>query len=116
MVVTLGLSPQAAKLSKELTAEANKNISLMGLTEGKFQKFFSNEGVIFVEKIDVENQRVENIFANIYHPDRIDTLTADYGYQFVSAFQHKNIWGAQFHPEKSHRFGMHFLKKWLELC
>lgn len=82
LVVTLVLSPQAAKLSKELTAEANKNISLMGLTEGKFQKFFSNEGVIFVEKIDVENQRVENIFANIYHPDRIDTLTAEYGYQF----------------------------------
>ena len=82
LVVTLVLSPQAARLSKELTAEANKNISLMGLTEGKFQKFFSNDGVIFVEKIDPETQRVENIFANIYHPDRIDTLTAEYGFQF----------------------------------
>ncbi len=82
LLVTLVLSPQAARLSKELTAEANKNISLMGLTEGKFQKFFSNDGVIFVEKIDPESQRVENIFANIYHPDRIDTLTAEYGFQF----------------------------------
>lgn len=82
LVVSLVLSPQAAKLSKELTTEANKNISLMGLTEGKFQKFFSDEGVIFVEKINPETQRVENIFANIYHPDRIDTLTAEYGVQF----------------------------------
>jgi glutamine amidotransferase len=42
--------------------------------------------------------------------------TTDYGYRFVSAFQHNNIWGVQFHPEKSHRFGMHFLKNWLEIC
>ncbi len=82
LFVALVLSPAAAKLSKELTTQANDKISLMGLTEGKFQKFFSDEGVIFVEKIDVENKRVENIFANIYHPDRIDTLTAEYGYQF----------------------------------
>ncbi|MBD3306022.1 imidazole glycerol phosphate synthase subunit HisH [candidate division KSB3 bacterium] len=42
--------------------------------------------------------------------------TTEYGYQFASAFQHDNIWGVQFHPEKSHRFGMHFLKTWVELC
>lgn len=82
LIVSLVISPQAARLSKELTMEANESISLMGLTEGKFQKFFSNEGVIFVEKIDAETQRVENVFANIYHPDRVDTLTAEYGYQF----------------------------------
>jgi len=82
LVISLFISPQAAKLSKELTTQANEKISLMGLTEGKFQKFFSDEGVIFVEKIDAEAQRVENVFANIYHPDRIDTVTAEYGYQF----------------------------------
>ncbi len=82
LLVSLIISPQAARLSKELTTQANESISLMGLTEGKFQKFFSNEGVIFVEKIDAEQQRVENVFANIYHPERIDTLTAEYGYQF----------------------------------
>jgi len=82
MVISLVVAPQAARLSKELTTQANDNISLMGLTEGKFQKFFANEGIIFVEKIDVETQRVENIFANIYHPDRIDTITAEYAFQF----------------------------------
>lgn len=82
LVISLVISPQAARLSKEFTTQASENISLMGLTEGKFQKFFSSEGVIFVEKIDAEKQRVENVFANIYHPERIDTLTAEYGYQF----------------------------------
>lgn len=33
-------------------------------------------------------------------------LTAEYGIRFDAAVARGNIWGAQFHPEKSHRFGM----------
>jgi glutamine amidotransferase len=29
-----------------------------------------------------------------------------YGIPFTSALSHQNIWGTQFHPEKSHSFGM----------
>jgi lipopolysaccharide export system permease protein len=82
LVISLVVAPNAARISKELTTQANEQISLMGLTEGKFQKFFSDEGVIFVERIEPETKRVENVFANIHHPDRIDTVTAEYGYQF----------------------------------
>jgi len=32
--------------------------------------------------------------------------TAHYGYDFPTAFQRGNIFGTQFHPEKSHKFGM----------
>jgi len=42
-------------------------------------------------------------------------LTTDYGYEFVSAVANDNILGVQFHPEKSHRFGMQLLKNFVEL-
>jgi glutamine amidotransferase len=41
--------------------------------------------------------------------------TTHYGQDFVSAFQHDNIIGMQFHPEKSHRFGMELLKNFANL-
>jgi imidazole glycerol-phosphate synthase subunit HisH len=37
-------------------------------------------------------------------------LTADYGMPFVAGFQRGNVLGVQFHPEKSHSFGMAFLR------
>lgn len=40
--------------------------------------------------------------------------TTHYGHAFVSAFRHGNVVGAQFHPEKSHAFGMRFLKAFAE--
>lgn len=36
--------------------------------------------------------------------------TTNYGHPFVSALGSGQIWGAQFHPEKSHRYGMTLLK------
>ena len=40
---------------------------------------------------------------------------ADHGGNFCAAFQKDNIYGVQFHPEKSHRFGMALMKRFLEL-
>jgi glutamine amidotransferase len=34
------------------------------------------------------------------------SATAQYGYEFTASVQQENIMGVQFHPEKSHRFGM----------
>ena len=42
-------------------------------------------------------------------------LRANYGVGFTAALQHDNIYGAQFHPEKSHRFGMQLLKNFASL-
>ena len=44
--------------------------------------------------------------------DRIATTT--YGIDFTSSYGHGNVLGCQFHPEKSHRFGMALMKRFLE--
>ncbi len=38
------------------------------------------------------------------------TLTANHGVQICAAFERPNVVGAQFHPEKSHRFGLSFMR------
>lgn len=57
-------------------------------------------------------------FVHSYHivcecADDVVTTT-EYGYAFVSALERDNIFGAQFHPEKSHKFGMRVLKNFVE--
>jgi len=41
--------------------------------------------------------------------------TANYGEEFCAAFQQGNVFGVQFHPEKSHRFGMELMRRFVEL-
>lgn len=44
-----------------------------------------------------------------------DILTyTNYGHNFVSSFEKENILGVQFHPEKSHNFGMKLIKNFVE--
>ena len=59
-------------------------------------------------------------FVHSYHvrcrrPDDV-LLTTPYGGAFHSGFHHGNIWGVQFHPEKSHKFGMQLLRNFAERC
>ena len=57
-------------------------------------------------------------FAHSYHvncENQSDVLaTSHYGYDFTSIVKKGNIWGTQFHPEKSHRYGMLFFEKFLK--
>jgi imidazole glycerol-phosphate synthase subunit HisH len=48
--------------------------------------------------------------------DQSDTIaTTEYGIQYSSAVNHRNIFGVQFHPEKSHQWGIQLLKNFAEI-
>ncbi len=49
------------------------------------------------------------------HQPQATLAFSDYGIQFSSAVNHKNVFGVQFHPEKSHHFGSQLLKNFAEL-
>lgn len=42
-------------------------------------------------------------------------LKSDFGYPFVSALWKDNIYAVQFHPEKSHKFGMQLMQNFVNL-
>lgn len=58
-------------------------------------------------------------FVHSYHfqPDADDDIIgeADYGGPFVAAVQRDGIFGVQFHPEKSHRFGLILMQTFLDV-
>lgn len=43
------------------------------------------------------------------------TASAQYGLDFACAVRADNVWGVQFHPEKSHRWGALLLKNFAEM-
>ncbi len=57
-------------------------------------------------------------FVHSYYmvPKNTDEIlfTSNYGIEFASAVAKKNIIGVQFHPEKSHRFGMQFFNDFIK--
>ena len=60
------------------------------------------------------DQLSEFYFLHSYHyvtetPDEV-LMNTSYSYNFVSAIEKKNMYGCQFHPEKSHECGQHLLK------
>lgn len=67
---------------------------------------------------DLEND-ARFYFVHSYYYDCVDPsdvlFRTSYGRDFSSGVQRGNVMGVQFHPEKSHRFGMQLLKNFVGL-
>lgn len=72
-------------------------------------------------KLTNEMENIENrfYFVHSFYVQCLDSTNSvaktNYGIDFDSIIQHKNIYGAQFHPEKSHKFGMKLFQNFSKL-
>ena len=77
----------------------------------------SNESLLtqgFDEFDETRFYFVHSYFVQV-EDEKNSILKTDYGLKFDSAIQKDNIFGAQFHPEKSHKFGMNIFKNFAKI-
>ena len=105
----------------------------LGLIEGHVEKFSSKQikqrvphvgwnavrpvrdtKLFDTSLVDLRYYFVHSYFAKCDDEDAI-AANCNYGGEFVCAVEKNNIFGVQFHPEKSHRFGMEIFSKFASL-
>lgn len=104
----LGWLPMKTVAFDRSRVPAHLKIPHMGWTDTKRRRSMLFEGL---------SDDAKFYYVHSYHfvcdsPETI-ACTANHGYEFASGVQHKNIFGVQFHPEKSHKFGMQVLRNFL---
>lgn len=96
----------------QLPAGSNLKIPHMGWDVVKFEhKSALTDGI---------EGRQRYYFVHSYHADCDNRenilMSCDYGYEFAASVMKENVYGVQFHPEKSHDFGMALLKNFAKRC
>ena len=106
----------------------------LGLIAAKFKRFiFNTDSEMRIPHVGwntVRTQKTNLLIPETHDEDRYyfdhsyyavcveeeDVLaTTEYGHGFPSAYARKSVYGVQFHPEKSHRFGMSLMKRFLDI-
>jgi glutamine amidotransferase len=70
-----------------------------------FEEMYPEPRFYFVHSYHVACRNEEEVLTQTFH-----------GYNFVSSVKKENIYGVQFHPEKSHKFGMKLLDNFVNRC
>ncbi len=114
-------------------SEEAKTTKGLGALKGVVKKF-ENKGSLKVPHIGWNQLKLKNnlcpllkgipdnsyvYFCHSYYPQpqdkRITAATTDYGVDFTSILWQDNIFGVQFHPEKSQETGLSILKNFVSL-
>ena len=121
------------QLLLEESQEAKENKGL-GLLKGRIVKFSAKSGQK-VPHMGWNNLKVvprdcslldgiigspQVYFCHSYYPQPVDktviAATCDYGVEFACVLAKDNIYGVQFHPEKSQAVGLKIIKNFVKLC
>ncbi len=115
------------------TGEEHGNFEGLGLVEGKVVKFNPEDPSIRIPHIgwnavtaqegsksydDLEMpQDYYFVHSYVFQPSDPSVIsgTCQYGHDFAASIEQGNIWGAQFHPEKSQAAGLTFLRNFLKM-
>ena len=105
----------------------------LGLIDANVKRFYFNKEdklkvphmgwnklkVVRKNSLIPSNEQQRFYFVHSFYVQPVDKnitiATAKHGFEFCAAFQKGNVLGVQFHPEKSHRFGMALIKRFVEI-
>jgi glutamine amidotransferase len=103
----------------------------LALIEGEVKKISTDQRVPHIGWNNVKEERQCKLFKNIedntdfyfvhsYHfmtkNEQYETASTEYGINFTSTVHKDNIYGVQFHPEKSQQAGLQLLRNCCQLC
>jgi len=112
------------------SSEEGGNLKGLGVIEGNVLRFRGVDKVPHMGWNSVELLRDIPLFEGIgsnqyfyfvhsYHVNPLDNDVvvgvSEYGYRFPSVIQKGNVYGTQFHPEKSSKIGLKLIENFLEL-
>ena len=112
------------------SSEEGGDLEGLGVVEGKVIRFRGVDKIPHMGWNNVELLRDTPLFEGIgnkqyfyfvhsYHVKPLDDSVvvgvSEYGYRFPCVIQRDNIYGTQFHPEKSSKIGLKLIENFLEL-
>lgn len=106
------------------SSEESPGVKGLGLVKGTVKKFIQvRTPQIGWNQISVNGSLFDKngyvYFVNSYYcvpNESVASSTTDYGITFVSSIKKDNLYGVQFHPEKSGEFGLLILRRFVRLC
>jgi glutamine amidotransferase len=113
------------------SSEESPGVAGLCLFEEQVVRFPSNEKVPHMGWNQLEIKKESKLLAGIRSGDFVyfansycvparrqsyEAALCHYSFSFTAVIEKENIYGVQFHPEKSQRAGMQILKNFVELC